>query len=394
MTSASAIAALGGVMFLRMLAVFITLPIIAVYADALQPMPSAALTGFALGAYGITQAAAQIGFGRAADKHGRKPALLMALAIFTLGALWASNAGSVGELIAARLLQGAGAAAAAIMAWLADITPPDIRARAMAIIGAGVGLAFALSLFAAAPIAGIYGAAGVFDAAAILGALAFAAVLAMPAPPPATKPANNPSILKTLSNRNTMTIATGAFSLHCALAVVFLLLPQQLMQSKPLAEHWQIYAPAFVLSLPFAFAILRMSDARAAQTTDAKPFLAAVLPVTAGLLIAANGVFNENNNLAADANTYFAASLFLFFAGFNAMEALLPAAASRLAPAAERGTIMGAILSCQFAGLFAGGAIGGILSATPAGAAAALTLSAVLLSAWFVVLWRFTRSGG
>ena len=394
MTSASAIAALGGVMFLRMLAVFITLPIIAVYADALQPMPSAALTGFALGAYGITQAAAQIGFGRAADKHGRKPALLMALAIFTLGALWAGNAGSIGELVAARLLQGAGAAAAAIMAWLADITPPDIRARAMAIIGAGVGLAFALSLFAAAPIAGICGAAGVFDAAAILGALAFAAALAMPAPPPATKPANTPSILKTLSNRNTMTIATGAFSLHCALAVVFLLLPQQLMQSKPLAEHWQIYAPAFVLSLPFAFAILRMSDARAAQTTDAKPFLAAVLPITAGLLVAANGVFNENNNnIPADANIYFAASLFLFFAGFNAMEALLPAAASRLAPAAERGTIMGAILSCQFAGLFAGGAIGGILSATPAGAAAALTLSAVLLSAWFVVLWRSARRG-
>ena len=156
----AAIFALSGVMFLRMLAVFITLPVVAVYAAALQVAPSAALIGLALGGYGITQAAAQIGFGTFADRCGRKPALLVALALFALGSLWAAMARSIEELIAARLLQGAGAAAAAIMAWLADISPPSLRGRAMAVAGAGVGAAFALSLFVAAPIAGHFGARG------------------------------------------------------------------------------------------------------------------------------------------------------------------------------------------------------------------------------------------
>ena len=388
----AAIFALSGVMFLRMLAVFITLPVVAVYAAALQVAPSAALIGLALGGYGITQAAAQIGFGTFADRCGRKPALLVALALFALGSLWAAMARSIEELIAARLLQGAGAAAAAIMAWLADISPPSLRGRAMAVAGAGVGAAFALSLFVAAPIAGHFGAARVFDVAAVLAVIAFVMVLIMPSPPAVAavaKMTDAPADKNTTSLWQTpgiIAIAAGAFSLHCALAVLFLLLPRRLLDTTPLADHWHLYVPAFLLSLPMAFYILHKSDMQNANALPPPVLQMAVLPMAAGLLlIAAASVF------AADAVWIPAVGLWLFFIGFNAMEAILPAAASRIAPPDKRGVIMGAVLSCQFAGLFVGGFGGGMLSYI--GDSFALTAAAFLILAWLVVISRHSRAG-
>ncbi len=443
MTAAVGVLALGGVMFLRMLAVFITLPVIAVYAAALQTEPSALLSGFALGAYGITQAAAQIGFGRFADRRGRKPALLTALALFALGGLWAASASGIGELIAARLLQGAGAAAAAIMAWLGDLTSPQTRARVMAVVGVAVGAAFALSLFVAAPLAGAFGAAGVFNFSAGLGVVAFVVVLLIPGCPPPAPPIKDgggvnsflspspsltgespppslmggvgggksqmkespsieesplikesPPILQILRDEKVAVIAGGAFSLHCALAVLFLLLPGLLMQSTPLAEHWRIYAPAFLLSLPPAALMIFAAD-----KGWRKPQLAA-MPAAAGLFVVCWAAMDGNGNGVENAatvplfggGTIYAAGLFLFFAGFNALEAILPAAASRRAGAGERGTVMGAVLSCQFAGLFAGGALGGALTEA-GGGSVALAGGGILLLAWFVVSSRNDRLG-
>lgn len=387
-------------MFLRMLAVFITLPVVALYANALQHSPSSAmLTGLALGAYGITQAAAQIGFGIFADRHGRKPALLAALALFVIGGFWAGAAENIGTLIAARLVQGVGAAAAAIMAWLADISPPNMRGRAMAVAGAGVGLAFALSLFIAAPIAGHFGGgARVFDLAALLGVVAFVVVLFLP-PPVATDNDNNEkedtgiSALSLLKMRGVFVIAAGAFSLHCALAVLFLLLPRQLLNTIPLADHWHIYAPAFLLSLPPAFYLLRRSDMRHNNNKKANampaPILSmAVMPIAAGLFVIAGGIVLD---AGAPVVWLFGLGLFLFFAGFNAMEAILPALASRIAPPGKRGMVMGAVLSCQFAGLFVGGAGGGILSNI--GDSFALSAAAVLILLWLVVISK-KHSGG
>lgn len=401
----AAVAALGGVMFLRMLAVFITLPVVALYADALQhPPSSAALTGIALGAYGITQAAAQIGFGMYADKRGRKPALLLALALFVIGGFWAAAAGGIGELIAARLLQGAGAAAAAIMAWLSDITPPTFRGRAMAIVGVGVGLAFALSLFVAAPVAGHFGAARVFDIAASLGVCAFIVVLLLP--PPVVNNDNKGgddesgdtgapmlSILPVMKMPGVLAIAAGAFSLHCALAALFLLLPERMVEGNmALADHWRVYAPAFLLSLPPAYYLLRRADKLQRHNDDKAgrlpmPVLsAAIMPVVAGLfVIAASMVWDANAALV------WAAGLFLFFCGFNATEAILPALASRIAGRGRRGTIMGAVLSCQFAGLFVGGAGGGMLSGI--GEGFALAMAAVLILLWLVVISGNQRGG-
>lgn len=392
----AAIAALSGVMFLRMLAVFITLPVVALYAEGL-PHSTAALTGFALGAYGITQAAAQTAFGAFADKHGRKPALLLALMLFAIGGFWAAAANNIGELIAARLLQGAGAAAAAIMAWLADISPSNFRGRAMAIAGAGVGLAFALSLFVAPAIAGAEnfgGAARVFDIAAILAVVAFVVVLIMP--PPVVVDDNNDatndniassSIISILTMPGVFAIAAGAFSLHCALAILFLLLPLHLRDIIPLADHWHIYAPAFLLSLPPAYYLLRKSDMHNNNATmPVKVLSAAVLPLAAGLFVIAVCMFSGANSLMV-----WAAGLLLFFAGFNAMEAILPALASRIAPPGKRGTIMGAVLSCQFAGLFFGGAGGGILRFV--GDGFVMTMAAILILSWLVVVSRHHKGG-
>ncbi|MCE7878838.1 MAG: MFS transporter, partial [Betaproteobacteria bacterium PRO3] len=80
-----ATACLAGVSGLRMLGLFIVLPVLALHAESLPGGGDPALIGIAIGAYGLAQALLQIPFGWASDRVGRKPAIAAGLAVFAAG---------------------------------------------------------------------------------------------------------------------------------------------------------------------------------------------------------------------------------------------------------------------------------------------------------------------
>ena len=269
-----AVGVLAAAMFFRMFGVFVALPVAAVFAASLSGGNALWAVGIAVGGYGITQALLQIPAGMLADVFGRKPVLIVMLIIFAAGGFVAAAADSVWQLALGRLLQGGGAVAAVTAAWIADITAPERRAKAMLVYGAAIAFAFVSSLFAATPLAGAWGLSAVFWLSGWLGVLSAAAVLCLPSPPTLARTNTGGAVL----NRQIKILALIAFVAHYALSALFLQLPRLLLEKQlPLAEHWQIYAPAFMTSLIVALPLI-FYDKRAAA--------AALILLAAGVTMA------------------------------------------------------------------------------------------------------------
>ncbi|MGI9307089.1 MAG: MFS transporter [Gammaproteobacteria bacterium] len=363
---------LAGAMFFRMFGVFTALPVAAVFAARLPGGDAAWIAGIAVGGYGITQALMQIPSGMLADYCGRKAALIAMLLVFAAGGFAAAAAETAWQLAAGRLLQGGGAVAAITAAWLSDISAPSRRAKAMLVYGAAIALAFVVSLLLAAPLAGALGLDGIFALSGWLGIVSAAAVLCLPSPP---RPAAVQDS-KTALNTEVKICAAGAFVAHYALSALFLRAPLLLEEYLPLAAHWRVYAPAFLLSLalslPLVFAEKRVPA-----------------PVLAMLLLAAGAAFVfYNAGLWA-----LGFGMFLFFGGFVVLESLIPARASRAAPAQKRGKALGAVMCMEFLGMFAGAAVSGALLDL-SGAGAAFFGILLLIFGWFVIIRSVRPRGG
>ena len=370
----ASIGALCLVMFLRMSGVFIVLPLISVYAGGLVGGGGAFVAGMALGAYGITQAFMQIPTGLLADRWGRKPVMAAALLLFAIGGFAAAAAQTAEALILARLLQGAGAVASVASAWLADVSPAEQRTRAMAVFGSAIALAFMVSLFAAIPLVSAVGIKGVFVFTGCVGLLALVITLLTPSPAHPGTTAISFLILRQIIYSDLKIFALGAFALHYALTTIFLYLPTAL--NLGLEQHWRVYAPSFLASLLIAVPLISFADRRPATT-----MLIACALITPGLFI----IFTFGHW-----SQWATVGLFLFFSGFIVLEAAIPARVSRAALANRRGLSLGVVMTCQFAGIFAGGVFSGLLSdmfGKPTAAAAAELLFLV----WFAVLLRFGK---
>ena len=363
-----AVLALAAALFCRMLGVFLLLPLAALLVADL-PDGSLIAAGLVLGGYGLTQALMQIPTGLLADRLGKKPVLLAALALFAAGGFAAAAAESVGGIIAGRLLQGAGAVAAVSAAWITDIAAPGQRAPALAAFGAVIALAFVTSLLLA-PLAGAtLELDGVFLLSGWLGLASLLLVLPVPAPPlQATHAATG--VRRLLNNRPLLIISGGGFILHYALAGVFFLLPPQL--SLPPDEHWQIYGGGFLLALPPALWLIMRVEKNPARWCA----LAAMLMLAGVLLLP-----------FAAALPAALAMLFLFFTGFCALEAAIPALAARTADRHRigKGGAMGVVMTCEFAGVFCGGAATGLVSQLISGKIA-VGLVCLLLAIWIIVM--------
>ena len=365
------VVALAAAMFFRMVGVFVALPVVAPFARGLPGPDGAWAVGMAVGAYGITQAAMQIPVGALADRVGRKPALALALVVFIVGGIVCAFADHVSGLVAGRLLQGAGAAAAAVAAWVSDLAPPEQRPQAMAVFGGAIAAAFAVSLLVASPLAGLVGTDGVFVVAALAGAVSLGLILPLRSPPrPVGRAA---SLREALAGGTLKRCALGAFVLHYAMAALFLQTPLALSETIPLAAHWKVYAPAFGLSLLAAVPLLMSAGRRRRATTAIAAGLAAV--GFAAAVLAGNDPWKIGGGLA------------LFFGGLAALEAMLPAAAASGAPDGGRGTALGFLMTCEFLGVFCGGAVSGVLLDV-AGEAGLATGGGILFLGWIVVLWR------
>ncbi len=370
--------ALASVYGLRMFGLFLILPVLAIYARELEGA-TPLLMGMALGVYGISQALFQIPFGILSDRFGRKPIILLGLLIFAFGSVVAAVSDTIGGVIAGRALQGAGAIAAVVLALTSDLTRESQRTKAMAMIGMTIGLAFMLALVAAPWLTFLIGVPAMFGMTAILAMLSMIVIIKVVPTPVQTRNLDVRPVpvqmLQLLRNPQLLRLDTGIFILHFVLTAMFVCVPIILLQELGLQtqEHWSVYVPALLVSVIFMVPLIILS---AKKHLIRRIFFAAVciLIVAQVMLIARPmGVIGLT------------VSLFVFFWGFNLLEAMLPSLVSRVSPAACKGSAMGVYNTFQFLGIFFGGFLGGALYGQ-FGVNAVFALCAVLLVVWAYLL--------
>ncbi|MCC7326932.1 MAG: MFS transporter [Burkholderiales bacterium] len=369
-----ATAGLASIYGLRLLGMFVILPVFALFAKDLPGGASHTLIGIALGAYGLTQAILQVPFGWASDRWGRKPVIYMGLAVFALGSFVAAWAPDIGWMIVGRCLQGAGAISAAVLALTADLTRDVVRTRAMAAIGITIGATFAMSIIAGPVLKAWIGVPGIF---ALTGALALVAIaivrFAIPDPDGMTeRNASLDQIVGVLSDGQLLRLNFGTFALHAVLMAIFTQLPFALRDNGLAAErHWIVYLPVLTVSVVLMLPFLRQVD----RPGRGKPLLVAAVAV---LLVAQIGLALSLHSLVA-----LCIALTLFFAALNMLEAMLPSLVSKCSPADARGAAIGVNSSAQFLGAFAGATGGGML-ADHAGDVSVFVFCVLLSAVWLL----------
>ena len=372
-----AAASLAGVFGLRMLGLFLILPVFAVHAATLAGGDNLTLVGIALGAYGLSQAILQIPFGMASDRWGRKPVIYVGLAIFAAGSFVAAGAHDIWTAIAGRTLQGAGAISSVVVALAADLTREQHRTKVMAMIGAMIGLAFAVSLVAAPVLYQWIGMGGLF---ALTGVLCIAAIgvvkgLVPDAPARHSLPQPAAGALRAALAPELLRVNLGIFVLHLVQMAMFVVLPLRLVEAGlELPAHWKLYLPVVLISFAFMIPPILYADRR----NRPKPVLLGAI----ALLIGVQALLPLAESVLAHA-----AAILAFFVAFNVLEALLPSLVSRLAPARARGTAIGVYNTTQTLGLFFGGLAGGWL-AKHYGASAVYAACALVSVPWLAVAAR------
>ncbi|WP_293777910.1 MFS transporter [uncultured Oxalicibacterium sp.] len=368
---------LAGIFALRMLGLFLILPVFAVHAKTMPGGDNAVLVGLALGIYGLTQSFGQIPFGIASDRYGRKRVIVIGLILFAAGSFVAAAADSMLWVIIGRALQGAGAISAAVTALIADTTREEQRTKAMAMVGASIGISFATSLVASPLLYRAIGMSGIFALTGLLALLAIVVVLRVvpPAPP---LPGTRAGFRDILFNVELMRLNYGVFALHLMQMAMFVVMPSALIRflQLPLAQHWQIYLPvvlaSFVLMLPPLLAAERHGKSK-------HVFLAAIVL----LLLVQFGMWHLLRQ--TQVSWLLPLGLLLaFFVAFNLLEASQPSLVSRIAPPASKGAALGIYNTLQSLGLFCGGAAGGML-VQYAGPSSVFIMGGALCLGWLII---------
>jgi len=346
--------ALAAVFGLRMLGLFLIMPVIAIYGQQ-YPDYTPLLIGLAIGAYGLTQALLQIPLGMLSDRIGRRPVIVGGLLIFAAGSLVAAWADTLTGVIIGRALQGMGAIAAAILALAADITRDSQRPKVMATIGMFIGLSFALALVLGPLLGAQIGLSGLFYFTAISAVFGII-VLLVAVPSVAQKTARGDLIpLKSelaqlFKNSQLARLNVGVLILHCVLTAFFVVVPLQLMRGGLAAdEHAWLYLPTLLVSFALMIPMLIKAER---QRQQPRYFRVAIALVIAAVCVI---VFVPAHW------TYLAVAVVLFFTGFNFLEATLPSSLTRFAPAGRKGSASGIYATFQFSGAFIGGAAGGAI---------------------------------
>ncbi|OAD84779.1 hypothetical protein ATN89_08595 [Comamonas thiooxydans] len=378
--------ALALIFALRMLGLFLVLPVFMLEARKYPGGDDPAMIGLAMGLYGLTQALFQLPIGLASDRIGRKRVIVAGLLVFAAGSLIAAMADSLTGLMAGRAIQGAGAVSAAVTALLADLTRDGVRTKAMAMVGGSIGLMFALALVLAPLLNAWIGLSGIFGLTCAL-ALAGIAVVLWVVPPEPRQHADAPKgkFSELLGQSDLLRLNFGVFILHTVQMSMWVAVPAMLVQAGLAKEqHWHIYLPAVLLSF-VAMGLLFSMERKGKLRKALLGAIGLVLVVQIGLgMLAASGTIPTVWCMAL--------LMFLFFCGFNALEATQPSLVSRMAPAPLRGTALGAYNTLQSLGLFAGGAVGGAV-AKFAGVPGLFIMTAVLVALWLVVTWPLRPVG-
>ncbi|WP_137719608.1 MFS transporter [Methylobacillus flagellatus] len=364
---------------LRMLGMFLILPIFSIYAETLPGGDSHLLIGLALGAYGLTQAMFQLPFGMASDRYGRKRMIYIGLVLFVIGSLVAGFADNLYTIIIGRAIQGAGAVSAVVTALVADLTREEHRTKAMAMIGGTIGVTFALSLILGPALNQVIGVPGIFLLTGALAALAILDVRFLVPDPVVSRFHSDaeaaPSKLKdVLRNKQLLRLNFGIFALHAAQMAMFVVVPFAIKQTSGMSEndHWLIYLPIMVLSFVLMVPAIIYGEKRAKLKVI---FVGAISVMLLAQLMFAASITHFWGIIL---------SLSAYFVAFNVLEASLPSIISKLAPAASKGTAIGVYNTAQSIGIFLGGTLGGVLSHYY-GYASVFLFCSVLMGIWLVL---------
>ncbi|MGP9673468.1 MULTISPECIES: MFS transporter [unclassified Halomonas] len=375
-----AISGLAGLYASRMLGLFMVLPVLALYADALEGA-TPLLVGFALGVYGLTQAILQIPFGWLSDRIGRKRVIAFGLLVFAIGSVVAAMADSIGGVIIGRALQGGGAVAAAIMALLADQTREQVRTAAMATIGLSIGISFGIAMVVGPWLASWAGLSGVFWFTALLTLLGLVVLWRWVPPAPRRLRhrdvgMDRQQVKSVITRPDLWRLDLSIFTLHLVLMAIFVAVPFRLQEAGiPLTHHGLAYLG--IMGLSFVAMVPLMIVAEKKQQIKVVCLLAiGAITVSLGGL---GSSFSHGHWLFV--------GLFIFFTGFNLLEATLPSMLSKLAPAGAKGTAMGVYSTSQFLGAFLGGTLGGLL-ANVWGLDAVFIGCAALALLWWLAMWK------
>jgi MFS family permease len=386
MTSKERLSALSlaAVFSVRLLGLFMIYPVFAAYAGHLSGA-SAALTGLALGIYGLTQGMLQIPFGLMSDRIGRKTMIVAGLLIFAAGSAVAAMATSIVGVVIGRALQGGGAVGSVVLALVADLTSEEHRTSAMAMVGITIGMSFVVALVAGPLIAGVIGVAGIFwlmVGLAVVGILITLFVVPPPGAPHRHRDAEAvPSMLgRVLANRDLLRLDYGIFALHAMLTATFLVMPHLLHQVLSVSSNkqWYIYLPILLLSVIVMVPSIIIAEKYRRMKMV---FVSAVIALAASQLLLLSGAGNA---------IVLVLSLALFFAGFNVMEASLPSLVTKTAPPDAKGTATGVYSSSQFLGIFLGGAVGG-WALQAGGDAGVFELTSALAIIWLIIAVTMKR---
>lgn len=369
---------LAGIFSLRMLGLFMILPVFSLYAQHLEGVTPTRV-GLAIGAYGLTQAIFQIPFGMLSDRFGRKIMIAIGLLIFALGSAVAAMSTSIDGVIVGRALQGAGAIAAVVMALAADLSREEHRTKIMAVLGISIGVSFAVALVMGPILDGWIGVPGIFWLTAALALGGIVIVYGVVPRPVSSYPHRDaepvPALFKrVLADSQLLRLNFGIMALHMMLTASFVALPLALRDEAglPSPQHWYVYLPVLVLSVAamVPFIIIAERQRRMKQV-----FLGAIV----ALGLSEFGLAWFHGELIG-----IVLMLFVFYTAFNLLEANLPSLISKMAPPESKGTAMGVYSSSQFLGAFLGGISGGWLYGAY-GFRGVFLFCAIVAAVWFLV---------
>ncbi len=385
-TEIRATTGLAGVYGLRMFGLFIILPVFAFYAEELPGGNNYMLVGIALGAYGLTQAILQIPFGWLSDRIGRKPVIYLGLVLFAIGSFIAATADDIYWVILGRVVQGAGAISAAIMALAADLTREEHRTKAMATIGMTIGTVFVLSLVVAPTLNQLIGVPGIFAMTGVLAILAMLVVKKFIPDPQISRfhsdtEASTAKFGSVIRNTQLLRLDYGIFALHATLMALWLVVPMTLRDTGlPVDSHWKIYLPVLFCSMILIIPAIIYAEKKAKMKSVFTAAVALLLLGQIALAVTTHSLWGT------------AIALLIFFTAFNLLEASLPSLISKIAPVGAKGTAIGVYSSTQFFGAFVGAAVGGYLFESY-GSYALYTFCGILLLIWVVLAMTMKAPG-
>ncbi|HEY9278511.1 MAG TPA: MFS transporter [Eoetvoesiella sp.] len=363
----------------RMLGLFLLTPVFAVVATTIPGGNNAAKVGLALGAYGLTQAVMQIPLGMASDRYGRRPIIVFGMILFIAGGVICAMASDINWVIVGRIIQGLGAVSAAITAWVADATRPEVRTRAMAMVGGSIGISFAASLVLSPLLVGEFGLSGLFWAISLLGFVCLLiAAFVVPAVPRDKTPIVQVRARDVLHHADLLRLNFGVFCLHFILMSIFIVAPGLLARlgGYDSAHLWEVYLPVILLSFVLMVPAVFYTETRRVHKVALEVAVAGLVAVLALMPLASHSF-------------YTVVIMFVgFFIAFNILEALQPSLVSRVAPSTFKGLAMGIYNTAQSLGVFAGAAIGGLL-ASQGGESNVFLVAASLAFVWFLTARGF-----